>query len=57
MPMEHRLNPMNRTDGSGSLYQNQNPENIKMNIDFTKLAKIAHQNERKETSTFLIGYE
>jgi hypothetical protein len=28
-----------------------------MNIDFTKLAKIAHQNERKETSTFLIGYE
>jgi len=55
--MEHRLNPMNRTDGSGSLYQDQNPENIKMNIDFTKLAKIAHQNERKETSTFLIGYE
>lgn len=33
----------------GSL-QNQNPENIKMNIDFTKLAKIAHQSNRVEIS-------
>jgi len=28
-----------------------------MNIDFTKLAKIAHQNNRIEISQFLIGYE
>ena len=28
-----------------------------MNIDFTKLAKIAYQNQRTLTSTFLIGYE
>jgi len=28
-----------------------------MNIDFTKLAKIAFQNKRGKISTFLIGYE
>ena len=36
---------------------NQNPENIKMNIDFTKLAKIAFQNRKASISQFLIGYE
>jgi hypothetical protein len=33
--MRQRMNPM-----AGQT--NYNPENIKMNIDFTKLAKIAH---------------
>ena len=28
-----------------------------MNIDFTKLAKIAFQNKRNDISQFLIGYE
>ena len=28
-----------------------------MNIDFTKLAKIAYQNKRGKISSFLIGYE
>lgn len=36
----------------------QNSDNIKMNIDFTKLARIAFQNDRyKKISSFLIGYE
>lgn len=39
------------------MYTNQNPENIKMNIDFTKLAKIAHQNKRGKIPSFLISYE
>ena len=55
LPIKQRLNPMDSS--SGQLYQNQNPENIKMNIDFTKLAKIAFQNNRIEISQFLIGYE
>lgn len=37
-PLAKRLNPMAASHG------NYNPENIKMNINFTELAKIAHQN-------------
>lgn len=36
---------------------NPNPENIKMNIDFTKLAKIAIKCKRENISRFLINYE
>ena len=46
-----------RPQSRDNLYQNQNPENIKMNIDFTKLARIAHQNNRGKIPAFLIGYE
>ena len=40
-----------------NMYQNLNPENIKMNIDFTNLAKVAHEYKRYEISQFLISYE
>ena len=36
---------------------NPNPENIKMNIDFTKLAKIANKCKHHRVSRFLINYE
>ena len=32
-------------------------DRIKLNIDFTKLAKIAHQFDRKSVSNFLIERE
>jgi hypothetical protein len=35
------VNPANTALMTTGFYQNQNPENIKMGIDFTKLAKIA----------------
>ena len=46
------------TQNSQANQQNQAKEHhFKMNIDFTKLAKIAYQNNRKDVSQFLIGYE